>query len=260
MTDLRDDRRAEPPLEPWALELEGSAADSPTCRELSRVVALLRSLPEPEASPDLTERVLARVAGERARPRGVRRLWSAAPAGSPRFGLALAAGIAGLVAVSVAPERLPLTSWFGGPLAPAAAPPSLQMAAPTAAGGSAIRVSSRPSRIRRSSAAVLQPQFVSLYAPEPAPRVAFERSSYDEAFERHLDQQLNRLMLDPTAFAQRLEQMPQRDGFIARLSDRAAQRGDAPEIALSVRRSSHPLAGQIVNRMLRATLVARAPR
>ena len=62
------------------------------------------------------------------------------------------------------------------------------------------------------------------------------------------------------AFALRLQQMPQRDSFIARLADRAAQRGDAPEIALSVRRSPHPLAHQIVNRMLRATLVARSTR
>ena len=43
-----------------------------------------------------------------------------------------------------------------------------------------------------------------------------------------LDHQLNQLMMNPTAFAQRLEHVGQRDRFIARLAERAAERGDAP--------------------------------
>ncbi|MGH7337329.1 MAG: hypothetical protein ACREI7_07120 [Myxococcota bacterium] len=78
----------------------------------------------------------------------------------------------------------------------------------------------------------------------------------EEAFEARLDRQLNQLMIDPTAFSTRLEQIAQRDEFIARLARRAAERGDAPEIALRVRESAHPLATQIVDRLLRATLVA----
>ncbi len=255
MTDPRDDRRAEFPLEPWALEIEGRPADSEACQELSRVVGLLRNLPEPEASDDLVARILERVAEQRARPRVLRGRFGDA-AWSPRVGLALAAGIAGFAVLAGVPGVPFPSSWIGGGVERAAAPTAIPVpvAIATVAEPSAPRVAVVP----RRSAAVVRPQFVSVYAPSHAarPRVVFERTAIDDG----LDQQLNQLMLDPTAFALRLQQMPQRDGFIARLAERAAQRGDAPEIALRVRRSPHPLAGQIVNRMLHATLVARSAR
>ena len=69
-----------------------------------------------------------------------------------------------------------------------------------------------------------------------------------------LDHQLNQLMMNPTAFAQRLELIDQRERFIARLAERAAERGDATEIALRVRESPHPLAGVLVERLLGAQL------
>ena len=258
MNETQEGRRGEPSLEPWALELEGRTADPNTCQELSRVVALLRNLPEPESSGDLAERVLARVARERSRPRLWRGLFHVVPDASPRLGLALAAGIA-LLLITASPTSL--SSWLGfGDAAPR------QVGVPggvaTVADASATWVAPQAVVRRVPRVGVLRPQFVSVYAPAPAarPRVAFERAAIDEAFDSRLDEQLNRLVLDPTAFALRLEQMPQRDSFIARLAERAAERGDAPEIALSVRRSPHPLAHQVVNRMLRATLVANAPR
>jgi hypothetical protein len=63
-------------------------------------------------------------------------------------------------------------------------------------------------------------------------------------------------MIDPTAFLQRLDQIAQPEQFVARLTQRAAERGDAAEIAFRVRESSHPLAPQLFERLLRATLVA----
>src|SRR5262249_38682448 len=91
--------------------------------------------------------------------------------------------------------------------------------------------------------------------PSAMPRLRPERSPIDDAFDARLDHQLNQLMLDPTAFAQRLELVAQRDRFMARLAERAAARGDAAEIAFRVRESHHPLAGEMVQRLLSATLV-----
>jgi hypothetical protein len=230
------------PLEPWALELlrQDRTGDDPRAQEeLAQLVALLRALPDPERSPDLARRILDRVAEQESRPRVVRVAFAAARRLShPSAATLLAAGVAALLALVGTPEWLP-SIWGNEPLPRV----TVTEAAP----------------LKRRPTALVRPQFVSAFAQTAAvePRVfRVERAPIDEAFEARLDRQLNQLMIDPTAFATRLEQIAQRDEFIARLAQRAAERGDAPEIALRVRASDHPLAPQIVDRLLRATLVA----
>jgi hypothetical protein len=235
---LTDPRLFDPkPLEPWMLDLlreEGSDQDPQSRHELARLVALLQNLPEPESSPDLSRRVLAYVAERGAQPRVLRALFT-----RPASAFLLAAAIAGLFAVTFTPDTIPSALRITG---------GENGVAPTE------RVRSRP-RV------VVRPQYVSSVLGMPAaPGPRFAPPPYsapaDEAFEMRLDHQLNQLMLNPTAFAERLAQIDQRDRFIDRLAERAAERGDAAEIALRVRESAHPLAGVLVERLLGAQLVA----
>ncbi|TMA35546.1 MAG: hypothetical protein E6J87_03415 [Deltaproteobacteria bacterium] len=240
------------PLEPWALELlqqERAAEDPDAQRELARLVALLRALPEPERSPDLAHRIVARVAEQESRPRVVHVLFGAARLLSrPNTAGLLAAGIAAVFAVALSGDSIPsvLRSATGTGIS-------------TNDGIEVIAAATHRSTIRRRAPVLIRPQFVSsVYAQTPAAALRFrpERAPMDEGFDvrARLDYQLNQLMIDPTAFAQRLERVAQRDQFIARLSERAAERGDAPEIALRVRESPHPLASQMMESLLRATL------
>ena len=227
-------------LEPWALELlrqDFAGGDPQAQEELARLVAVLRSLPEPTPSPDFTRRILARIAAEGSRPSvvygvfgGLRRL------SRPEVAGLLAAGIAALFAAVLAPESTPSTLRINA--------------------GSSDDVTVHA----RRRAPLIRPQYVSAALAQPAamvaPRFRPERAPIDESIDARLDHQLNQLMIDPTAFAERLEQLPQREQFIARLAERAAERGDAAEIAFRVRESQHPLAGELVERLLSATLVA----
>jgi hypothetical protein len=237
------------PLEPWALELlrhDRLGDDQHTQLELARLVALLRALPDPERSPDLAQQILAHVAEQSARSRVTHGVFGIVHQLSrPAVAGMLAAGIAAAVIVfTVAPESIPSSLRVDETVASTVAPMVSESGAPI-----------RPHRHQ-----LVRPQFVSaVFAQAPAAvRFAPERAQLDDAFDARLDRQLNQLMIDPTAFAQRLEHVAQRDQFIARLAKRAAERGDAPEIALRVRESPHPLAGLLVDRLLRATLVAAA--
>ena len=230
------------PLEPWALELlrqDFADGDPQTQVELARLVALLRSLPEPTASPDLAQRILARVDADRSRPRVVRVAFGAlGRLSKPEVAGLLAAGIAALFAVVLAPEFTPS---------------ELRVISGSADG----MVATTP----RRRGPVIRPQYVTAALAQPSagivvPRFRPERAPIEDSIDARLDHQLNQLMIDPTAFALRLEQLAQRDQFIARLAERAAERGDAVEIAMRLRETPHPLAGQLVDRLLRATLVA----
>jgi hypothetical protein len=241
------------PLEPWALELlrQDPIGDPHAEREIAQLIALLRALPEPERSPDLARRILDHVARHESRNRVVH-AWFGATRHLTRPAVAtlLAAGIAALIALVQSPESV--TSIYG--------------TEPRTGGNGAIgplAVAGSTAPERRRQVVLIRPQFVSAFPqmPAAAPRFRPDRAPLDDAIEARLDRQLNELMIDPTAFAQRLEQVAQRDEFIARLAQRAAERGDAPEIALRVRQSAHPLATQIVDRMLSPTLAASiAPR
>jgi hypothetical protein len=234
---VTDPRLDDPkPLEPWMLELlrEDSSDQDPQPRqELARLVALLQNLPDPESPPDLTGRVLAYVAQHRSQPRVLRALFT-----RPASAFLIAATIAGLFAVTFTPDTIPSALRMTG-------------------GDQGVTPTARP---RSRPRVVVRPQYVSDVMGMPVasgPRFAASYSApAEEAFAMRLDHQLNQLMLDPTAFAQRLELIGQRDRFIARLAERAAERGDAAEIALRVRESAHPLAGVLVERLLGAQLVA----
>jgi hypothetical protein len=249
---LTDPRLADrQPLEPWALDLlsqdrAGKPSDPDAQEELARLVSLLRRLPDPEPSPDLAGRVLDYVAEQRSRRRVVSMAFGVARRlASPSVALPLAAAVATLLAITVSPGSLPSILRSG----------DAAVEVDTIESNAAAE---RPNPIRRSTI-VIRPQFVSAVfaqAPAASPRMRLDRAPLEEAFDQRLDRQLNQLMIDPTAFAQRLERVAQRDRFIARLAERAAERGDAPEIALRVRQSPHPLASQLVDRLLRATLVA----
>jgi len=239
------------PLEPWALELlqqERVAGDPDAQRELARLVALLRALPEPERSPDLAQRIVAHVAEQESRPRVVRGLFGTARLlGRPNVAALLAAGIAAVYAFALSGDSIPSVLRMGTGSGIGAAPGTEEIAAASHTRG-----------IRRRAPVLIRPQFVSsVFAQTPAaPRFRPERAPMDEAFDvrARLDYLLNQLMIDPTAFAQRLERVAQRDQYIARLAERAAERGDAPEIAMRVRESPHPLASQMMESLLRAPL------
>lgn len=255
MTDRHPDRPTrDTPLEPWALDLleESDGSSDPKARqETERVVALLRDLESPAADSERADRLMQALAGQTARPNVIHAAFGAARrAFRPPIALALAAGMAGLFAVVVAPERFPFLQPTGEPLGEA----TTQQIATTEA--------AQPARepVRRRATPVIRPRLVNASALAPssvsAPAARFDRSFYETSYDRGLDRQLNLLMIDPDAFAVRLERIAQRDRFIARLAERAAERGDAPEIALRVRQSRHPLAGQLVDRLLRSNFVA----
>ena len=230
------------PLEPWALELLGQdrTGDDPQAKdELARLVALLRALPDPERSPDLAQRILAHLADDGPRSGVIRAAFgSFRQLARPETVAMLAAGIAALLVFAISPDSIPSVLKTGADA----------QTGPYGNGSTHMR--------RR---VVVRPQYVSaVFAQTPAamPRFRPERAPLDEALEARLDRQLNQLMIDPTAFAQRLEQIAQPEQFVARLAQRAAERGDAAEIAFRVRESSHPLAPQLVERLLGATLIA----
>jgi hypothetical protein len=267
VTDPTPDQRIDgTSLEPWALELleNSNAASDPNAREeTARVVSLLRGLEEPTQDPERVDRVIQALAEQRARPKLVRAAFGAVRrALQPPVALALAAGMAGLLAITVAPGMLPLLGsgelGSGEELGSNEGPADI--APPTRIASSPSAHETRPKPVRRRPTPVIRPQLVNVSAFSPssamAPNLGYDRAPLESAYDRGLDRQLNQLMIDPDAFARRLERVRQRDRFIARLADRAAQRGDAPEIALRVRQSRHPLAGQLVDRLLRSTIVA----
>jgi hypothetical protein len=234
----RDARRWQP--EPGSQE----------AREIDVVVSMLRSLPDPEPSSDLTARVIRRVMEIEAKPRILRpafgRLSDSRAAAVMAAGLACAAVGIGLQLMR-APNLAPVIE---GP------PPVNEVAAQPSARG-----------------AIAGPNHIAVASAYPNPRGAslFSGSPSEQGFQvlsvavpptaniqdLRLDAQLNELQLDPQAFFRRLERVQERDRFVQRLADRAARRGDAAQVALNVRAVSHPLARPMVEQLLHASLLRR---
>ena len=218
----RRDTSGAPETDPLLPEMTSARAEAPAqadeLRELREVVSLLRTLPEPEPPEGLVQRVMERVAEIESRPRYAS--WRREVA--PVAGAALAAGIAGLL--------------FFAALAPRP-PTPLPSAAPVAVAG--------PHGIF----------FVGLTPAFGGPEVEMVRGVAANPIDLGLDRQLNLMQLDPQAFFQRLERVPNRDRYLARLALRAAARGDAPQVAMRLRSSRHDLARNASDQFLRASLV-----
>jgi hypothetical protein len=194
--------------------------------EIDAVVSLLRALPEPEPSSDLTARIMRRVSEVEARPR-VLRAFFGRPSTS-NVAAVLAAGIAcAVVGIRLQPTRVPTQ-------VDVATTRTLPVAGPA--------IESRAAHFSGSP-------------PEALPVLPTANSQPANLLDRRLDMQLNELQLDPQAFFRRLERVQERDRFVQRLAERAARRGDAAQVALNVRTVSHPLARPVVDQLLHASLI-----
>jgi hypothetical protein len=211
---------------------------------------MLRALPEPEPPEGLTERVMERVSEIESQP------WyrSAFQGGLvPVFGSALAAGFAGVLFFTLSQSD---------PLTPTERTLRREVLAPTPVTQPAIVAGQTPSRARRSPApwrlpaAVAGFQMVGVSGPlQPfdADGFAPAGAKHRRSIERGLDRQLNRMLLDPDEFFQRLERISARDRFVARLAARAARRGDAIPMALQLRAMPHRYAGSTSDEFLKAS-------
>lgn len=213
--------------------------------ELRRVAMLLRGLPDPEPPPELTAQVMERIGrdGRRGVVRGMFRR-----ASEPRFGMALAAGVAGLLFYgAVQRGALPLTfKTHDGP--PVATADKVREAPRTAEAPPLRRIATNV------SGSAISP-VVYFGGPDPSALALAMNASTSDSPDRNLDRQLNRLLLDPRAFVSRLQNVSAREHFVARLAERSARRGDAAEVALHLRRTAHPEADQVSDRFLQAALV-----
>lgn len=217
-------------------------------RELRQVVSLLRGLPDPEPPEGLTARVMERVEEIETRP-----WYGALRSGvAPVIGSALAAGFAGVLFFA-ALQPGPLESARPIARVEGSAAPRMVRAEPLASGAAR--------RVRRPSPSPLPfagPHFVSFAQQAPLsvePSLAPPRARQASAIERSLDHQLNRMMLDPFEFFQRLERVRDPERFVSRLANRAAQRGDSAEVGLWLRAFPHRSAQPISEQFFRAAQV-----
>lgn len=218
--------------------------------ETARLVALLRSLPDPPTPDGLGERIMAEVRRREARPRLLRLISRAAS--QPGAPLALAAGLACL-AVFVGVR--------GGPGAEEPAQPAPLVPSVARPIGVAEAVfDSNPGPVP------LVPDPVALF-PDGAPREAMpgippSTGWRNDLVSRRLDHQLNRLMLDPTSFYRQIERSPRGDVMMARLAQRAAERGDAVGVAMHLRQRAprEPVTDRFIEQLFSAVLDDAVPR
>lgn len=218
--------------------------------ETARLLALLQSLPDPPAPAGLTERVMAEVRRREARPRLLRAAFRTAS--QPGAALALAAGLAGLaVFVGVRGGLAPAGVQDAPKLVPSVARP----------------IGVAEAVFDRSPGPVpLVADPVGLFAREsagpPAPHIAIPLATVHDPATRRLDHQLNRLLLDPAAFYRQLERHPRSELLMARLADRAAERGDAIGVALRLRETAprDPITNRLVEQLFGAVLERSLPK
>ena len=254
MSDPRRDRRGTGRLDREAGSERSLQENEPEIRivesprveaELRAVASLLRSLPDPEPPADLADRVIERVAAERRRTGLVRGAFR--HLGQPRTAAVLAASISLLVLVTavqngsiviLGPAANEVVASRQGAFGPGGRPALLARRPTTWATGAA---STAPLAFFASDSHHAHPSLAPTYAVPP--------------LDRRLDRQLDQLLLDPEAFLQRLERVFERDRFVSRLANRAARRGDSVDVALRVRSAGHPLASELVEEFMRASLV-----
>jgi hypothetical protein len=202
-----------------------SDADDPYAGpETARLLALLRSLPDPPVPSGLSERVMAEVRRREAQPRVLRAAFRATS--QPLSAMALAAslaclavfvGVRGGLAPAATPEPRPLTPSVARPIGVAEAVFD-----------------------RNPGPVPLVADPVGLFTGEPTPsHQAFPPlTGVDDVVARRLDHQLNRLLLDPKTFYRQIERHRSAELLMARLADRAAERGDAIPVALRLRETA----------------------
>ncbi|HEX5067719.1 MAG TPA: hypothetical protein VFY49_16490 [Myxococcota bacterium] len=222
-------------------------AESQEARDIEIVVSMLRSLPEPEPSSDLTARVMQRVMEAEARPKLLRPAFGRFS--DSRAAAVLAAGIA-CAAVGIGLQLLQT------PAAVVANAPTRET--PASGGRRVVPYFAGANRVAFASA-FPDPRNASFFSPSPSEAAFQEFEVVDQPtasiLDRRLDRQLNELQLDPQAFFHRLERVQERDRFVQRLAERAARRGDAAQVALNVRAVSHPLVRPMVEQLLHASLM-----
>jgi len=223
-------------------------AESQEARDIEIVVSMLRSLPEPEPSSDLTARVMQRVMEVEARPKLLRPAFGRFS--DSRAAAVLAAGIA-CAAVGIGLQLLQT------PATVVASAPTHET--PAARGRRVVPYFAGANRVAFASA-FPDPRGASFFSPSPSDAAFQEYQVVDQPttasiLDRRLDAQLNELQLDPQAFFHRLERVQERDRFVQRLAERAARRGDAAQVALNVRAVSHPLVRPMVEQLLHASLM-----
>ncbi len=225
-------------------------------RELQAVSRLLQQLPDPEPPEGMHARILDAVAlqeqEQEARARhGFRRV-------APWAGTALAAGLAAVAVFATLPDAgLPSLS----PDPATTLQPSV--ARPVA---SATTTGAREEALRRPSLSAVAPVVVArqpadYFGPGPAsalPSLDGRPMTLDTAriLERRLDHELNHLLLNPASFFDKLARRRDRDRLVAQMARRAAQRGDAVQVALNLRQRApgHPVGRRITEALLHSAI------
>lgn len=226
--------------------------------ELREVVGLLRSLPDPEPPPWLTTRVMARIADGEAQPSWLLR--AARFLGSPSFAAPVAAGFGAVLLLATAFELRPgdLPGDRMGPSQDA----SLQVAdTGSVVGGGTLRTR-RPSVMDlppTTRSVFPPPRVASSFAPfAPVSRsarsdnpqgamAAFIGSAAVDPPRQRLDEDLDSLLLDPSAFLDGVRGVGA--GALERtlepLVAHSADRGDALDVAHLLRGVAHPEAARV---------------
>jgi len=217
-------------------------------RELRATVALLRDLPDPELPIGFAARVAERIeAGEGRRPSKVTTLVRRIR--EPRFAAAMAAGFAGLLAVTsfnfssgnflgtpsgTSSEQIVLQSDFGSATNVRVARASRPLSLPRT------RVAQLPGQARIGAPRALdRSQRVDL-----ASGLGFYGNAAPEVPLRDLDGELDSLMKDPAAFVERFRHTAEasRRSMIAPLVEYSVRRGDGAAVALYTSAAAQPMA------------------
>lgn len=204
-------------------------------RELRNTVSLLRGLPDPEPPVELADAVMRRIESGEGRPRRVapsfRRI------ADPRFAIALAAGVAGLMIFAssefgtgdilgtpseLAPESIADVRDSRGD----AGVPGVKERRPSSLPG-------MPAVVSSGSPAVVFAANASSRHPE---RWGFFGTALPEAPLRDLDGEIEALKADPSAFLERYLRTPEdtRGPVVAPLIEHFARRGDPNAVARTV--------------------------
>lgn len=215
-------------------------------QELDAVVMLLRGLPDLEPPPELRDRILAEVRRRESRPQILR---LASRVARPAAGAAMAAGLAGLA----------VTAWLEGP---PVAQPQTQTALREMPARPVEEIDA-PDAIPLAAPAVSYTRMSNPLLHPPRPHFAWDDSERAVAAGRldaRLDQMLNRVLLDPPRFYEWLAAHDNHRFAIARLADRAAERGDATDVALQLRQKApdHAMTSVFTDELFRATVGQRA--